>query len=164
MRRFPSRPSQRAIRNQLAGMSALALGTVPTFELPTTRNRKTGKQKESLVNDAAKEWARARNGVLYRNRRGMVELSSGAKMPIGLGPNGTGDLIGYMRVLITADMVGRVLPIYTEIESKTDTGKLAEHQIARIEELRDVQAIAGCVRNVDDCEQIMARWRDGYAF
>jgi hypothetical protein len=163
MRKFPSRPSRRSIRNSLQGMSALALGTVPVFEAAPAR-KKTGRQKESLVNDAAKEWARARNGVLYRNRRGMVELSSGAKMPIGLGPNGTGDLIGYMRVRITPEMVGRVLPIYTEIESKTDSGKLAEHQQARIEELRDVQAIAGCVRNVDDCEQIMARWRDGYVF
>lgn len=150
--RIPRAVSRRAVRNQLAFM-----GGATTMEVAPSR--KTGRQKESLVNDAVKDWARIRNGVLYRNRRGMVELASGAKMPIGLGPNGTGDLIGYLPVTITADMIGQKVAVFTMIESKTETGRLADHQLARIEEVRDAGGISGCARHADDCEEIYKRWR-----
>jgi hypothetical protein len=161
-RTYPKRPSAKAVRNALAVYGMAVDGVVPTLEQSVPRKR--GKQKESLVNDAVRDWARVRNGELYRNRRGMVQLATGAQMPIGLGPNGSGDMIGWMRVRITPDLVGRTLPIYCEIESKTQTGILAPHQQARIEYLRDLQAIAGCARSADDCEEILRRWADGYAF
>jgi hypothetical protein len=162
-RTIPRAPSRRAVKNALAGLDALANGTAPVF-VEARAKRKGGKQPEGKVNEANQQWARIRNGVLYRNRRGMFPLPNGGMLPFGVGPPGSGDLIGYLRILITPEMVGRTLPIYTEIESKTDSGRLAEHQIKRIEELRDVQAIAGCARSADDCEEILKRWRDGYAY
>lgn len=157
--RFTRRPSPRDVRNHLAGLTALVTGKTPVFE-QAREYKPRGRQPESKVNDAVKEWACVRNGVLYRNRRGMVDLPNGGKMPIGLGPNGTGDLVGYIRVQITPEMVGRTLPIYTEIESKTETGRLADHQLARIEELRDADAISGCARNAEDAERLLQRWRE----
>jgi hypothetical protein len=162
-RTIPRAPSRRAVRNQLAVMQAMHDNTAHVIEQSAVRKR-GGKQPEGKVNEANQQWARIRNGVLYRNRRGMLPLPNGGMLPFGVGPPGSGDLIGYLRVLITPEMVGRTLPIYAEIESKTDSGRLAEHQIKRIEELRDAQAIAGCARSADDCEEILKRWRDGYAF
>ena len=104
-------------------------------------------------------WATLKRGVLYRNRRGMVQLANGAMCPMGLGPNGAGDVVGYTLVRITPAMCGRVLPIYTELEGKTPAGRLAPHQLTRIEELRDVNAIAGCVRSQEDANAVYQRWQ-----
>ncbi len=158
MRRvYPKRPSQRATRNQMRGWDALANGTTPEFE--ATPSRKTGTQKETSVVKAVQSlWTTLKRGVLYRNRRGMVQLATGAMMPIGLGPNGTGDTVGYTLVTITPAMTGRVMPIYTELEGKTAVGRLAPHQAARIDELRGVNAITGCVRGIDDAEAIYRQW------
>jgi hypothetical protein len=151
--RFKPAPSKRAIRNWLA----FADGATEVEQPP--ERKPTGPQKETAVNKVVQAlWSAIKRGALYRNRRGMVDLASGAKMPIGLGPNGTGDVIGYSLVRITPAMLNRVLPVYTELESKTDTGRLAPHQLARIEELRDLNAIAGCVRSAEDAESIYRSW------
>jgi len=149
--RYARRPTQRAVRNQLEFMRG---GT--TMEQAKPR----GKQPESKVNDAVKQWGRLR-GQLYRNRRGMIDLPNGGKMPIGLGPNGAGDNVGWQTVTITPAMLGRKVAIYTEIESKTDSGLLAEHQLARIEEVRDAGGIAFVARSAEDCEEEFNRWRAG---
>jgi hypothetical protein len=159
--KYPKRLSQRDVRNQLETFRALATGEVPTFEQPTARNKPHGPQKEtSVVKSVQSLWSAIRRGALYRNRRGMVQLSTGAMMPIGLGPNGTGDVVGYSLVRVSPAMVGKVLPIYTELEGKTDAGRLAPHQVTRIEELRDINAIAGCVRSQDDADAVYRRWID----
>lgn len=155
--RFAKRPSQKQIRNFMQGLDALHKGATPEFE--PTATRKTGKQKETSVVKAVQElWSALKRGVLYRNRRGMVELASGARLPMGLGPNGAGDVIGYTLVQITPGMLNKTLPIYTELEGKTEVGRLAPHQLARIEELRDVNAITGCVRGIDDADAVLSRW------
>lgn len=154
---IPNKPSQRAIRNQLQGLSALALGTTPTYE--QTAPRKTGPQKETgVVKSVQALWSAIKRGVLYRNRRGMAQLANGGMLPYGLGPNGTGDAIGHSLVRITPAMVNKLLPIYTEFEGKTDAGRLAPHQSARIDELRAVNAIAGCVRSPEDADAIYREW------
>jgi hypothetical protein len=151
----PVRLSRRAVANHLAFLN----GETQLAPVPERKPRgKTGKQKESLVNDSVYEWGNYRSGRLYRNRRGMVKLPGGGMFPYGLGPNGTGDMIGYIPVLITAAMVGKYLPIYTEVESKTKTGRLEAHQVARIESLRADAVISGCVRSPEDCEEMYARW------
>ena len=156
--RFKQRPSQREVRNAIKGLKALYQGgEAPAFETAPVR-APTGKQEESKVNDAGREWARTRNGELYRNRRGMVHLASGKMMPIGLGPNGAGDLIGPMTVTITPEMVGRTVAIYSEFESKTPIGRIAPHQLERIQYVTDLGGIAGVCRNAQDFEDAYQRW------
>lgn len=157
--RLPKHPTR---RQTTAAVAFLSLGTDAEIPMPAYRAPvKRGKQKESLVNDAVKQWAQMRGGVLYRNRRGMVQLQSGARMPIGLGPNGTGDLIGYLTITITPDMIGRKVAIFSMIESKTATGKLEDHQRDRILEVRDAGGISGCARSAEDSEQILQTWKAG---
>lgn len=166
MRRvIPRAPSRRAVRNQLQALSALANGTTPVFEKPTARSAPRGKQKEAAFEKLIGQWGQTKGGELYKNRRGMVTLPGGGMFPYGWGPNGTLDRLGWLPVRITPEMVGMVLPIFTEIESKTADGSLQENQQQRIEFLRDHKAIAGVAwgeQTVDDCERILAAWRDGY--
>lgn len=159
--RYPKRVSQKAVRNALQGLSALAKGTTPEFEAPSPRQRKRGKQPESYVGEANRKAARLLGGVLYRNRRGLLPLPGGGMLPVGLGPNGFPDSVGYLPVTITADMIGRKVGVFWACEDKTDAGVVAEHQLQCIEELRDAGCIAGVARNVDELHQMVERWRRG---
>jgi hypothetical protein len=153
--KIPKPPSQRSIRNQLAFMGGSA-----QMEAPSARAGKRGRQPESKVNDAVKEWARYRGGVLYRNRRGMVQLPSGGQMPVGLGPNGYGDNVGYLTITVTPAMVGRRVAVFAMIESKV-RGGADDHQLMHIEAVRDAGGIAGCANNAEDCERILLTWKEG---
>lgn len=155
----PRQPSKRKVA---ADLSFLSLGTDNPEPMPeqrlTTQRKTPRKQAESAVNDAVIKLWRLVRGVLYRNRRGFVRLPGGGGFPYGFGPNGSGDVAGWTRVRITAAMVGKVLPIYTEFESKTEVGRLEEHQVQRIEELHGENAIAGCVRCDEDAETNYQQW------
>ena len=151
--RLIKRPSKREIRNALTFLDG---GTA--MESPKKRGG-SGRQPESKVNDAVKAWARGKGGVLYRNRRGVVDMPSGGMLPFGLGPNGYGDLVGYLPVTVTPGMVGRVVAIYCMVESKTPIGSVDQQQLDRITEVRDAGGIAGVARSESDCEEIFNRWR-----
>lgn len=154
--RMPKNPSRRAVRNQLAFM-----GGSTQMEPPSKRSGPRGKQPESLVGKANRQWAALRGGVLRRNRRGMVDLASGAKMPIGLAEPLILDEIGYLTITVTPEMLGRRIAVLLVIEDKTDTGVLGEHQRKCIEELRDAGAIAGVSTGPEDSERILQAWRAG---
>lgn len=164
-RYLPAAPSRTKIANQRTVLDSL-YGTAsfdPLTLEPDRQTRKTGKQKETPYSKTIGEWGASKGGALYVNRRGMVRLANGGMFPYGLGPNGALDRIGFIPVLITNDMVGRTLPIYCEIEAKTDTGTLQENQVQRIEYLRDRGAIAGVAfgeSTVEDCERIYTEWRN----
>src|SRR5689334_6273474 len=136
--RIRKAPSQRY--NRVA--AAFYAGEAPT-EADMRPTVKRGPQPEGKVNKTGQEWARLRDGELYRNRRGLAGYMP-PNIPVGLGPNGAGDLVGPITILITPAMVGRRMAIYSEFESKTDEGVLEPHQISRIEYLRDKGAMAGC--------------------
>jgi hypothetical protein len=155
MRLRIKRPARRDIRNHLEFLSG---GSAMEQAAP---RKKTGRQKESAINDAVQKEARLMfRAELMRNRRGMVDLPGGGKMPFGLGGNGTGDFVGFTPVLITAEMIGRTLPIYTETEQKTKEGRVSEQQAARIEHLHDVNAICGVARQAGDFAELVRRWRE----
>ena len=152
MKRFPTRISQRDSRNLCNFYGG---GTV----MEAAPAKKRGPQKETAVNKLNQQWARLKGGELRRNRIGFAEIRPGVKIPFGLG-TGTLDLVGPMPVLITADMVGRTVSIYCEVDSKTDEGVVAPHQLERIEHLRAMGAMSGISRGPDDMERIYNDWRN----
>lgn len=150
--RIPAKPSRRAIRNSLAFM-----GGSSQMEIAPTR--KNGRQKESLVGKSNRQWAALKGGVLRRNRRGMVDMPHGGKLPIGLSEPLILDEIGYLTITVTPELLGRRIAVLMVIEDKTDTGVVAEHQQRCIEELRDAGAIAGVSTGPEDSERILQEWR-----
>jgi hypothetical protein len=153
---FPIRPSKRSIAARLAFYGNTEMPA------PVVR-KKRGKQKESMVTKAAQQEAKlAFNAVLMRNRRGMTEMR-GHKIPFGVGPNGTGDVLGWTPIRISQAMVGAVLPIYTETEQKLVDGVVAPHQQQRIEYLRDLNAICGVIREGGDFTAIVRKWMERWA-
>ncbi len=155
--RMPKRPSQRAVRVT----NAFYAGLLPDAAdiKPTVRR---GKQAETAVGEANREWARLRGGLLRRNRRGMVDLPSGGKMPIGLSEPLILDEIGYLTITVTPELLGRRIAVLLVIEDKTDTGVLAPHQERCIQELREAGAIAGVSTGPEDSERVLQAWRTNY--
>ncbi len=147
--RMPRRVSKRDVANVLEFWGG---GT--EMQAPT---KKRGPQKETAVNKVNQQWARLKGGELRRNRIGFAEIRPGVKMPFGLG-TGTLDLVGPMFVRVTPEMVGHVVSIYAEVDSKTDEGVIAPHQQARIDYLRSHGAISGASTGPDDMEALYQSW------
>lgn len=160
--KIPTRPSKRS----LAAYDAFASGQLdkmPAYVAP----KKRGKQPESASNDAVKQWANYRNGILYRNRRGMVDMPWG-KMPFGLGPNGYGDNVGYLTITVTPEMVGRKIAVFSMIECKRADKALStpdtnDHQEKMIQEVRSAGGFAGFARQAEDAERLWQEWLRGLA-
>jgi hypothetical protein len=152
MKRFPTRPSQRDVRNTLEWLSG---GT--EMEAPT---RKSGPQPEGDTNKAIAKWRALKPGlVLERNKRRLA-TPVGYHQPIMLGWDlpGSADWIGYRSLTITADMVGKKLAQFVAIEAKRPTGGVVSaDQKTFLQAVIDAGGCAGVARNAEDAEEIYGR-------
>lgn len=145
---MPARPSQRAVRNQLAFLNGET-----DIEQPVKR----GRQKEGLTNDVIAEWlALHPELVLGRNKRRLA-TPPGMNKPIMLGLllEHSSDWIGYQSVLVTPSMVGRCIAQFVAIEAKSKDGVLSTGQENFLNAVKDAGGKAGVARNAEDCETIL---------
>lgn len=92
---------------------------------------------------------------LFRNSVGSLpDPRSGRLVQFGLA-RGSADLIGWRTLVITPDMVGRRIAVFTSIEVKTTTGRLTPAQHAWLGVVRGAGGIAGVARSVPDSLQII---------
>ena len=76
---------------------------------------------------------------------------SGARIHFGL-TVGSGDLIGFRSVVITKEMVGQKIAVFTSCETKTATGKVREEQTNWERFVNEAGGIAVIARSVEDAE------------
>jgi hypothetical protein len=74
---------------------------------------------------------------------------------IKLAPEGTSDIGGLVSEIITADMVGRSIAVYTGIEGKTKTGRVSPAQQAFLDMVLKMGGRAGIARSVEDARRIL---------
>lgn len=92
--------------------------------------------------------------TLFRNNCGAYrEPMTGRLIQYGVGNPGGSDLIGWTPLLITPDMVGRTVAIFTAVEVKTPTGRATPAQINFIDAVTRAGGFAGIVR---DCSHLSA--------
>lgn len=72
---------------------------------------------------------------------------------------GSSDLIGWTKVKITSDMVGKTLAVFTAIEAKSKTGRLSEDQKNFINVVRNSGGLAGVARSDEDAKGIFDDFR-----
>lgn len=66
--------------------------------------------------------------TMFRNNNGVgLTLDGRDKIKFGLG-KGTSDYVGWTRLEITPDMVGKIVAVFTAVEIKSSDGKLTESQ------------------------------------
>ena len=93
---------------------------------------------------------------LFRNQVGSLpDPHTGRLVTFGLA-RGSADLIGWRTVTITPDMVGQQLAVFTSVEIKTPTGRIAPAQQHWLHAVRSAGGIAGVARSVADARQIVA--------
>lgn len=97
-----------------------------------------------------KVWAElsAKGIKLFRNNCGTAwQIYQGKKTPINFGLTpGSGDLIGWTTIVITPDMVGQKIAVFTSIEVKTKTGKVRPEQEHWDKIVREAGGISNIVR------------------
>lgn len=103
---------------------------------------------------------------LIRQQTGMGWIGKGKRKPDGTviipnarpfhsGFTGWSDTGGFTPVLITPDMVGQTVAVYTQVEVKTDTGPVRTEQRDWISYVRSQGARAGIARSPDDVIRIL---------
>lgn len=94
--------------------------------------------------------------VMFRNNVGAFRTLSGALVRFGLTP-GSSDLIGWTPVVITEDMVGDTVAVFTAVECKTVKGKPTDKQKLFICRVQADGGYAGVARSVEDAMGIIER-------
>lgn len=73
----------------------------------------------------------------------------------GLCAPGSSDLIGWTTIIVTPDMVGRKLAIFTAVEVKTEDGVVDPDQYKFIDVVTEAGGFAGVARSPQDALKIM---------
>jgi hypothetical protein len=73
---------------------------------------------------------------------------------------GSSDLIGWMRVKITPEMVGKTVAIFLAVETKDNYGKPTAEQLHFINMVRADGGMAGIVKGNGDIVRIVEEWNE----
>lgn len=85
-----------------------------------------------------------------------LALTSGDTVP------GLSDLAGWTDVVITPEMVGRRVPVFTAIETKeSGGGRRRENQINFVQQVQKAGGIAGFAASEQQANEIIEAWLSG---
>lgn len=92
---------------------------------------------------------------LFRNNCGTLpDPRTGRPVQFGLA-RGSADLIGWRTLVITPEMVGQRVAVFTSLEIKTPTGRLVPAQRHWLQAVEQAGGIAGVARSVTDALTIV---------
>lgn len=91
---------------------------------------------------------------LFRNNTGVLKDERGVPVRFGLA-TGSSDLIGFVPVTVTPDMVGQTLAVFASVEVKTPTGRVRSEQADWIAMIRRFGGLAGIARTDQDLTDIL---------
>ena len=93
-------------------------------------------------------------GAYKRTTSGGILIDKPVPLKAGL-CKGSSDLIGWMPVEITPEMVGKKVAIFTAIEVKTKSGRVSADQVNFIEKIQEAGGIAGVARSEEDAINLL---------
>jgi len=85
----------------------------------------------------------------------LPDPKTGRYVKFGVGSPGGSDLIGYRRVRVTPEMVGREIAQFAAVEVKTPRGRVRPEQQQFIDHIVSAGGIAGIARSVDEAKDIL---------
>lgn len=91
---------------------------------------------------------------IFRNQVGSLpDPRTGRIVTFGLA-RGSADLIGWRTVVVTPEMVGQRIAVFTSIEVKVPKGRVRPEQQAWLAAVQGAGGLAGIARSVDDALRI----------
>ena len=96
-------------------------------------------------------------GKTSKTRDGGLYIKEPRPLKAGL-CTGSSDLIGWTTKIITSDMVGAKVAIFTALEIKTATGKPTKEQVNFISQVLVNGGIAGVARSGDEAIEIVNKF------
>lgn len=72
---------------------------------------------------------------------------------------GSADLIGWTPIVITADMVGKTVAVFTSIEAKSGTGRLESAQVTWMENVLAAGGLAGVGRDPEAAARLIREFK-----
>jgi len=112
-------------------------------------------QKETNILKRIQIRASELGARLFRNQVGSYRLADGRFISSGL-CKGSSDLIGWTPIIITADMVGKPVAVFTAIEVKAPKGRVQDNQVKFIDQVVLAGGYAGIARSNEDAEKIIS--------
>lgn len=107
-------------------------------------------------NNVAKAWV----GVVTQKTEDLLVLRNYRVLHAGL-CEGSSDAIGWKSIVITPDMVGKRVAVFTAIETKTPKkGQLSEEQCKFLRAAWNAGAFAAVVRQEADVDKMLSRTWD----
>lgn len=95
--------------------------------------------------------------MLWKNVRGLFyTLDKERKVRAGLQADGSSDLIGFKRIKITAEDIGKTYAVICAIEVKTPTGAVKPEQRRYIDFVLENGGYAGIARSPEDAKKIIS--------
>lgn len=87
---------------------------------------------------------------IFRNNCGTLKDKDGRWVKYGVANPGGSDLIGWKSIIITPEMVGKTVAVFTAIEVKTPTGRMDREgkQQHFLDAVNAAGGIGKCVRDV----------------
>ena len=95
---------------------------------------------------------------VFRNNVGSwINRSTNRRISYGLRV-GSSDLIGWHSVVVTPDMVGRRVAVFTSIEVKTPKGYRSPQQRRWLDQVKAAGGISGVARSPADALALISSW------
>lgn len=91
---------------------------------------------------------------LFRSNTGKLQDQSGRWVEFGLHP-GSGDLIGWRSLVVTPELLGQRLAIFSSVEVKTSAGRPTPQQAHWAEVVRAAGGFAGVARSPEQARLIV---------
>lgn len=103
---------------------------------------------------------------VHRLKDGSIHIEAPRPIALGFGlmsgepVKGACDLPGWTEIVITPEMVGRTMPVFTSIEAKaTEGGRVSPDQKNWMAQVQGAGGIAGVARSPEEALQIVADWK-----
>jgi hypothetical protein len=109
-------------------------------------------QTRIFRNHVAKGWT----GEFVRSEAVYTVLKNARRASFGLCV-GSSDMIGFKKTLITPDMVGNNVAVFTAIEAKAKAGRTSAEQNAFLRVVQQAGGLAGVARSVEEAQAIINR-------
>lgn len=114
-----------------------------------------GGLKESVLQQQIRLALSEAGAVMFRNSVGQHTTPDGRVIRYGVCNPGGSDLIGWTPVVITPQMVGQAVAVFTAVEVKTQQGRATEAQQRFLDAVRKAGGKGGIARSAADARGIL---------